>query len=113
QVSLSHLELKGDVLLLTVPASCLAHPDPGKLSSMNRGMDQNCENHKQQDVPHTRRSYHVCMLAWRGIEPCWHHMALLLCHRNSAALLAFGMAASLCAQTTEPAYTFDNAQQFL
>jgi hypothetical protein len=40
-------------------------------------------------------------------------MALLLSQRIAAMLLAFGMAASLHAQTPEPAYSFENAQQFL
>jgi hypothetical protein len=40
-------------------------------------------------------------------------MALLLSHRITAMLLAFGMAASLHAQTPDPAYSFENAQQFL
>ena len=40
-------------------------------------------------------------------------MALHPFHRIAAALLAFGMVASLHSQTAEPAYTFDNAHQFL
>jgi mono/diheme cytochrome c family protein len=40
-------------------------------------------------------------------------MALLPSYRITAALLAFGMAAGLHAQTPEPSYSFDHAQQFL
>jgi hypothetical protein len=40
-------------------------------------------------------------------------MALLLSQRITAMLLAFVMAASLHAQTPEPAYSFEKAQQFL